>query len=162
MEIAARCVEIAARTVFENFMYTFGGKIYLQKEGGPIGNRLTMACARVVMTDWGEEYLSILDRAKIETTLLKIYVDDVRQVSSLIEPGLRYNTKERVWAWSQEAEEEDRELKEKGESKDARMSRILQGAMNSINSDLVFTTELCEDFGDNRLPTLDFDDFDYG
>ena len=53
LEIVGRCLEIAIRTVFENFTYNFGGKIYLQKEGGPIGNRLTMACSRVVMQDWG-------------------------------------------------------------------------------------------------------------
>ena len=76
MEIVGRCLEIAMRTVFENFSYRFGGKTFLQKEGGPIGNRLTMACSRVVMTDWGEKYLRILDKAAIVTTLLKIYVDD--------------------------------------------------------------------------------------
>ena len=35
MEIIGRCAEIAVRTVFENFTYNFGGKIYLQSpEGG--------------------------------------------------------------------------------------------------------------------------------
>ena len=42
-EVVGRCAEIAVRTAFENFTYNFGGRIFLQKEGGPIGNRLTMA-----------------------------------------------------------------------------------------------------------------------
>ena len=92
MEIVGRCLEISMRTVFENFSYMFGGKTFLQREGGPIGNRLTMACARVVMTDWGEKYLNILEKAGIVTTLLKIYVDDVRQISTRIRDGLRYDT----------------------------------------------------------------------
>ena len=54
-EIVARVVEIAIRTVFENFCYDFGGRTFLQLFGGPIGARLTMACARVVMTEWGEK-----------------------------------------------------------------------------------------------------------
>ena len=56
MEVVARCLEIAIRVVFENFTYNYGGKVYLQLEGGPIGARLTMACSRVVMADWGEQY----------------------------------------------------------------------------------------------------------
>ena len=47
--IIARCCEIAVRTVFENFTYKFGGKFYKQQEGGPIGARLTMCAARLVM-----------------------------------------------------------------------------------------------------------------
>ena len=155
-EIVARVVEIAIRVVFENFCYEFGGRTFLQLFGGPIGNRLTMACARIVMTEWGERYMEILDKANIVTTLLKIYVDDVRQVSTLMRRGLRYNAKEEEWAWSEEAEKEDEEKEKEGESKHARMARILQPAMNGINPDLVFTTELEEDFEDNRLPTLDF------
>ena len=38
-----------------------------------------------------------------------------------------------------------------------RMARILQPAMNGINADLVFTTELVEDFDDKQLPTLYFE-----
>ena len=111
-ELVARVVEISIRVVFENFCYEFGGRTFLQLFGGPIGARLTMACARVVMTEWGDRYMEILDKAGIETTLLKIYVDDVRQVSTLIKKGLRYQSKEKAWKWSEEAEKED-EDKEK-------------------------------------------------
>ena len=155
MEIVGRCLEIAMRVVFENFSYMFGGKTFLQEEGGPIGNRLTMACSRVVMTEWGEKYLDILNKAGIVTTLLKIYVDDVRQISSKIRDGLRYDVEREDWVWSAEAEVEDGKKRSEGESVDGRMARILQPAMNSINGDLVFTTELQEDFPDGRLPTLD-------
>ena len=155
-EIVARVTEIAIRIVFENFCYDFGGRIFLQKFGGPIGARLTMACARIVMTEWGEKYMEILEKAGVKTTLLKIYVDDVRQTSTLIRKGLRYDAEKEEWGWSKEAEEEDEQKDKEGESKDARMARILQPAMNGINSDLVFTTELPEDFEDERLPTLDF------
>ena len=89
MEIVGRCVEIAMCVVFKNFTYNFGRKIYLQRSGGPIGNRLTMSCSRVVMQDWGENYLEVLNEAGLITTLFKIYVDDVRQVSTILKMGMR-------------------------------------------------------------------------
>ena len=155
MEIVGRCVEIAVRVVFEHFTYNFGGKIYLQKSGGPIGNRLTMACSRVVMQDWGEKYLEILEQTDIITTMFKIYVDDVRQVSTILREGMRFDEELNRMVWKEEYKVEDERKREEGESVDARMIRILMPAINSINSDLVFTSELREDFRDGKLPTLD-------
>ena len=77
-EVVARCVEISVRVVFQNFIHNFGGRTYLQRSGGPICNRLTMACSRVVMMEWGEEYSGILREAGLTLTLFKIYVDDVK------------------------------------------------------------------------------------
>ena len=37
------------------------------------------------------------------------------------------------------------------------MARVCAPLMNSINSNLEFTTEVAEDFANNRLPTLDFE-----
>ena len=53
-EIQARSAEIATRFLFENFCYKFAGDTYLQSSGGPIGARVTMAAARIVMSEWGE------------------------------------------------------------------------------------------------------------
>ena len=36
------------------------------------------------------------------------------------------------------------------------MARVLPPAMNSVNRDLEFTTELAKDFWDRKLPALDF------
>ena len=56
--------------IFENFIYKFGGKLYRQGSGGPIGARVTMAASRLVMIDWGEEYSSALKRSRMEIGLL--------------------------------------------------------------------------------------------
>ena len=50
-DIISRCTEIAVRTIFRNFCYAFGGKLYNQKSGSL---RITMACSRMVMQDWGK------------------------------------------------------------------------------------------------------------
>ena len=43
---------------------------------------------------------------------------------------------------------EVKNLKQTGESWDARMRRILLPVMSNINPDLEFTAEICEDFDD--------------
>ena len=106
LEIVGRCLEIAIRIIFGNFTYNFGGRIFLQEEGGPIGNRLTMACSRLVMQDWGEKYKELLENEKVWITMLKIYVDDVRQISTVLEKGTRYDEEKKRMVWTKEAMEE--------------------------------------------------------
>ena len=44
-EIFARVVEIGTRAIFENLTYKFGGKMYKQNGGSPIGARASMAAS---------------------------------------------------------------------------------------------------------------------
>ena len=69
---------------------------------------------------------------------------------------MRYDPIEKKLILKQEATKEDQDLRLKGESVDAKMVRILLPALNNINADLNFTSEIMEDFEDRRLPTLDF------
>ena len=62
-------IEIGVVFFFNNFTYTFANQVFLQMFGGPIGARLTMAVARLVMQTWFEEYEKILDRSKIDQLL---------------------------------------------------------------------------------------------
>ena len=71
--------EIVVRIKWEKFTYRFGKKIYLQKSGGPIGARITMACSRLVMQQWGEAYTSVLLRSNIRLRMFGNYVDDIPQ-----------------------------------------------------------------------------------
>ena len=59
-QIIARVAEIGTRVLFENFCYTFAGNTYIQMSGGPIGARVTMAAARIVMQAWSVKYQDIL------------------------------------------------------------------------------------------------------
>ena len=49
----ATALEIVVRFLFSNHLYQFGGQTFLQSKGGPIGMRLTMCVARIVMGEWG-------------------------------------------------------------------------------------------------------------
>ena len=150
--IIARCCEVGVRMVFENFTYKFGGVVYKQSEGGPIGARLTMSAARIVMMDWAEEYNNILSNSDDEPELLEVYVDDGRQAGKVFRIGTRFDPTSRKLIITEQARQEDIKLEE---SSNERMARVCLPIMNSINEDLVFTVEYPEEFADGRLPTLD-------
>ena len=155
-EIISIVAEIAVRVLWENYAYDFGGNTYLQSTGGPIGQRPTMAASRLIMTDFFLKYRRILVEAGLEITLMKVYVDDGRHVTSLLKPGMRYEKEEKKYRWSAEAEEEDIARREQGEDKGAFMARLCLPAMNDVNEDLTFTAEVESDFKNSKLPTLDF------
>ena len=95
-ELLAIAMEISIRFFFENFIYTFGGNSYVQGFGGPIGARLTMCIARLVLQEWSEEFESILKESKIEELLRGIYVDDGRSVVSKIMQNKRFNIEKKI------------------------------------------------------------------
>ena len=69
-QIISRCCEIAVRILFEHFTYKFGTTWYQQATGGPIGARITMVVARLVMSDWGAKYRKVLVDSGIPPDLL--------------------------------------------------------------------------------------------
>ena len=155
-EMQSRIAEIGVRFLFENFVYKFSGENYQQQSGGPIGARVTMAAARIVMSDWGEKWRCILEGAGITIGMLDGYVDDVRNNSTCLKYGTRWDEEKREFKITEDARREDQILrKEMHETSNERMGRICLPAINSINRDLVFTKETPEEFEDKKLPTLD-------
>ena len=82
---------------FKNFAYTFGGKVYLQKFGGPIGARITMAVARLVMQEWKDRFDEILMKSNITELLSGLYVDDGRSLQRKLKYGERFDRKEKCF-----------------------------------------------------------------
>ena len=115
-----------------------------------------MAASRLVMEDFFQEYEKILEKAGVTVTLMKVYVDDGRQASTLLRKGMRFDKEKMEFQWDMEAEEEDIRLEREGETPNAYMARLCLPALNAVNKDLTLTVEVEEDFEDKRLPTLDF------
>ena len=155
-EMMGLSCEIAVNILWKNYCYTFGGDVRLQEEGGPIGQRPTMAASRIVMMEYMKEYEQILLRSEVRISMLKIYVDDGRQITSKMKKGMRYDSTEKRFIWTEKAEKEDSAREEEGEKVDEFMARVCLEAMNDINLDLTFTAEVQSDFWDRKLPTLDF------
>ena len=74
----------------------------------------------------------------------------------MLKQGYMFKIDTSSFMWSNEWKEEDQMLKRGGKSRDAKMARIYHPAMESINTDLKFTTMIQADFPDNKVPTLDF------
>ena len=52
-------MKVAIQVLFTQFCYSFGGKLYWQKKGGPIGARITMAVAQLVMEFVWDRFIEI-------------------------------------------------------------------------------------------------------
>ena len=152
INLMAACLEIGVRTCFENHVYQFGGRNYLQKSGGPIGMRVTMAAARIVMSDWARTMTDILLKANVRLYMKALYVDDKRSLMPAIEKGTRWVEKSGRFEQRDDWCQED---VHSGESSSRRTAKEMKKLMDSINPDLVFEIELEEDFEGNKLPTLD-------
>ena len=144
---------IVVKFIFENFVYTFGGRYFLQKKGAPIGNRISMCGAQITMQEWREKFIDILIKSKIEELMAGLYVDDGRNLIEFIPIGVRFCEKEKLFKYKLEWEIDDKERKR---SNKERTKVEVLNAMNSISPDLQFTVEVSEDFADGRLPTLSF------
>ena len=102
-------METAVVFIFRNFCYTFGGKKFVQLSGGPIGARITMAVARLVMQNWKDKYNQILKASKIEEILSGLYVDDSRGMHRKLRYGERYCPTENRFIVDEKLEVIDRE-----------------------------------------------------
>ena len=146
-------MEYAIWFFFNHFCYTFAGENYRQTSGGPIGARLTMAVARLVMQSWKENFNEILKNSEISELLSALYVDDGRSVQRKLCYGERFSPEKNAIVYSESLAEVDiNDAVDKNEL----TRREMLNAMNSVNKDLQFTMELVDDFEDHRLPTLSF------
>ena len=149
-ELMGLVMEVAVAFFFTNFAYTFGGEAYRQNGGGPIGARLTMAVARLVMQSWKDKYDIVLNKSNIEELLSGLYVDDGRSFHRKLQLGEHFDEKLGYIIHSKEAETKD--IAE-GISREELTRREILAAMNSINEDLSFTMELHTDFNDENERT---------
>ena len=90
-QIEARVVEIATRLIFEKFTYKFGGVTYQQNSGGPIGARVTMCVARLVMQAWSRRYYNILKASGLRVLFRGGYVDDGGPTTTVLRKGMVFN-----------------------------------------------------------------------
>ena len=149
-EIVATVMKIATEFMFKSHIYTFAGKMYKQKTGGPIGLRGTCAIARLVMQVWDKKWLDRMAKLNVAIELAMRYMDDGRAILYAIKAGWRWAEGElkfcRRW------ELEDQEL-----TPTERTRRVLHGTMMGIEDFLNFTMETGEDFSSGWLATLDTD-----
>ena len=89
--IVAEVVMIVTEVMFKNHIYTFGGKTFRQKEGGPIGLRGTCAIARLTMCNWDRNWKRLIENNRILLNEYMRYMDDGRSMLPAIKPGWRWS-----------------------------------------------------------------------
>ena len=141
-------IACAVRTCIQNHLYKVGDKIFLQREGGPIGLELTGAVSRAFMWRWDKLYLEKAREAGIDIVLYERYVDDSNQVAAVPERGARYDrmTKRVVI---------DERLEGIEEKEDERLARVLLDIANDILQCIQMEADWPSKNADNRLPILD-------
>ena len=147
-KIVAEVVALATKAMFNNHFYKFGGKMYHQAQGGPIGLRGTCAVARMVMQLFDQKWGSRLENLGLTTWLNFRYVDDSRTLLPPIKPGWRWEDGELLFClrW---------ELEDKLVSGESRTKEIIRNSMMGVEDYLNFTVESGEEFEGGWLPTLD-------
>jgi len=150
--IEARTIEVAILVAMSNHLYTFGGKVYLQTSGGPIGLRFTACLASALMKVWDMAWCELLNKEKIRTLIYKRYVDDSRNLLLPISEGWRWQDDKFKFNKATYAED----MKTSSYEQDQiRTRQELTKAMNSLVYFLRFTGEDWTMFANGRLPTLD-------
>ena len=89
-EILAAVTRLMVELMFSTHIYTFGGKLFRQAEGGPIGLRGTCALARVIMNVWDSMWEEGLRKGNIEGEDYFRYMDDGRIFLHPIKKGWRW------------------------------------------------------------------------
>ena len=146
---------IAAQETFKSHVYSFGGKLYQQLLGGPIGLRITTVIAKIRMASWLRHVKFALKKAGIEVWMTKLYVDDVRLVVSEVPRGHGWRKGSNTPEYLHSEEGAIRDIDDDFTYQRRTANKILE-LMNMIEPDLEFTIELEEDFPNGKIPTLDF------
>ena len=90
-KLLGKVVEIATVTTFTTHFYQWGGRLYRQTKGGPIGLAATGTIAKLAMENWMSKFLEVITKAGMKAHLLTKYVDDVLAVVKTVEPGARWH-----------------------------------------------------------------------
>ena len=146
--LSPEVVSIATQAMFQNHFYTFGGEVFHQRQGGPIGLRGTCAIARVVMQLFDDKWGRKLHDLGLKTFLRMRYVDDTRVFMPPRRPGWR-------WTGGSLKYRKTWELEDQGTTGEERTVRIMMETMKGIEEYLEFTSESGLDFEDGWIPTLD-------
>ena len=146
--LVAECLSILCKVIMSRHVYNFGGKTYLQKEHGCIGDEAIGLIALVVMIWWSKKFKSKLTELDIVNKLTKIYIDDVNGVFKSIKPGTEY--KDGKLIFNEEKAKDDWNLPEDKVTMD-----IVKDIANDIDDMILMTVDIPSNYSDNKVPMLD-------
>ena len=146
--LVATVLEIATEAMFSHHYYGFGGRMFRQMEGGPIGLRGTCTLARLIMQVYDRRWLRVVEEIGIKMRQYMRYMDDGRKFLQPVRRGWRWENGKLNYCIKWEREDA---TKTPLEVTIAVLKETVKGVMNFLR----FTFESGEDYGDGWLPTLD-------
>ena len=144
----SKMMSVAVHVAMSNHTYRFDGNVRLQEDGGPIGDELAQAVARMVMNWWDKEFLKLCDTLGLIILLYFRYVDDTNKAIIPPPPDTRFIDGRLVVVPT--CVEEDELL-----PKDKVVGKLLRDIANSISPMLQFEEDVASNYQDGRLPILD-------
>ena len=81
-------------------IYQFGGKIYHQVSGSPIGTRFSMSTSQVVMCMWDIDLNTIMKKENLDVETKLRFVDDLHLYMYGINHGWRWENNQMMFRFS--------------------------------------------------------------
>jgi hypothetical protein len=143
-----KALEIMLITCMDNHVYQFDNKIRIQKQGSPIGLKLTGEIADCLMIDWDRKLLAKLKTFKMIPEVYTRFKDDIELVIESLEKGSSLVEGRIVVDKKKKLVDENRT--------DSKVTMdIIQQIANSIDPMIKLTVETPCNFIDGKLPVLD-------
>ncbi len=142
---------MAVKVMYNTHLYTFGGKVYHQRSGAPIGERGSVGTCRIILNFVDRAVQEKLVAIKNAPLLAFRYLDDVRKMLRSIKADWRWEKGSMVFRKAWELEEIAAGL-----TPTQKTAKEMKKIYESVHKELKFEMETVEDFETNTLPTLDF------
>ena len=125
--VIAEMTHIGVIVMMNSHLFRWDGKIFLQRQGGPIGLRSTCAVARITMMYWDGKLSEYMEANNIRLDMGARYMDDVRLVLDSLHEGWRWNRGGLYFSEGWKLEDE-----KYFESPTQRTARVLKDMMNDV------------------------------
>ena len=119
-------IAIIIMTSMNNHIYTFGGRLRLQRGNGSIGDRATGIIAQFVMIWWERAFMRKMNDAKIEVDLLERFIDDINIICDKVHPGADY-VEDALFI------NKDKEKENEGKPDDMTTMEVVRKVANEVN-----------------------------
>ena len=132
--------------------YKFAQKIFKQLQGGPIGDILAQAAARLVMVWWDQQFRALTSSTTISLNIriLLRYVDDLNVKSGTVPVGATWDNISKQVVINPNPTQEQLE-----QPPDLRTALVVKDMANSITPMFKWTVDCPSNNQSNKIPVLD-------
>ena len=143
-----KALEMMLILCMDNNVYQFQNRVRLQKQGGPIGLKLTGEIADCLMIDWDKKLLSKLKEYNIIPEVYTRFKDDIEIVVESLEKGSMLVEEHLII-------DENKKIEDQTKSCSKVTMEIVQKVANSLNPMIKLTVETPCNFKNGKMPVLD-------